>query len=132
MEKRYHHDLSLQALRLGINLFTPALCGIVLVEIGLQVLWNYFSHSDYKNELLACALVGCLLYATLLGIIGKNSRSSTVVSGIFYLLAGGLSFLIQGFHIVLLGIDIALNDWATLLIVVGLLFIYCGCLPKRH
>ena len=117
---------NLQTLRMTINLLTPALCGIVLVELCLQIIWNYFISNIYMNDLLATALVGCLLFATMEGILGKNSYASTITSGIFYLFGGFLSLFIDQFDIVILNITISMQVWALLLIIIGVFFIYCG------
>lgn len=112
----------LQTLRLGINLFTPIFCGIVLVELCLQIVWNLFTQNGYINELLASALVGCLLYAAMQGITDSHSRSSIIVSGIFYFLAGILCFFIEGFNIILLNLTLSLKTWGIILIFFAVIF----------
>ena len=86
--------------------------------------------NNFANEMMALALVGCLLYATIQGIMGDNSRTSVIVSGIFYCLGGLISSFIQHFDIILFGMHMTMITWAMVLMIIGAFFIFCGINDK--
>lgn len=105
-----------------IGLVTPIWCGMVLVQLIFQIIWDILFKNEFYNEFLATLLVGILFYAAFLCLVERNT-ASLLVSGLFYIVAGILSYFIKGFEFVFLGFTFTINQLFYIWIIVGVGFI---------
>lgn len=102
-----------------IGLITPIWCGMVLVQMIFQIISMIFFKNEFYNVFLATLLVGILFYAAFL-CLSEKSFSAILVSGLFYIMAGILSYFIRGFEFLFLGFSFTLNQLFYIWIIVGL------------